>query len=290
MTVFPIETGGGHWQRIWQSEQDVNAAQGYKPQIIQDVIISRSPSKREGDHLILTLGHESWCASNWHSVYYRLWHLEPSHTEPLLLLNEDKFAFLFGNSPQASVTPVYNPSDESKVIYDVLVELTASSIDGAKLTYEMVGHYRVEGDGVKRIDPVALSPGDFVDEWISEPWKEVAAWTERKSIQFWNTGTSMASVLEAASLIGRPCTAPELQTCGRFLSVFTITSSLSQPLTSWFAGGRPIISRWLTLVTNRGLDALRKIPRLTSRGRCSRSGVAVKGSSRSVESFLGPAT
>jgi hypothetical protein len=33
-------------------------------------------------------------------------------------------------------------------------------------------HYSLTPDKVERIDPVALSPRDFVDEWLEEPWEQ----------------------------------------------------------------------------------------------------------------------
>lgn len=178
----PTEVVGGHWQRIWESEQDVDSPKGYKPQHIEQVMISPSPNKRPGDHLILTLGNSPWCSSVWHPAYYRIWHMAPSRAQPLLLVDREKVVDLGAFGPSASVTPVSNPAEQSKAIYDVLIELTVSSNDAAKLTYAMERHYRVEGNEVQRIDPVALSPGDFVDEWLQEPWTEAAAWTEPKSM------------------------------------------------------------------------------------------------------------
>ena len=38
--------------------------------------------------------------------------------------------------------------------------------------------YAVEGDKVQRIEPIALSPKDFVDEWLSSRWEEITQWSE----------------------------------------------------------------------------------------------------------------
>jgi len=34
------------------------------------------------------------------------------------------------------------------------------------------------GGGITRIDPVALGPRDFVEEWLAQPWSEAVAWTD----------------------------------------------------------------------------------------------------------------
>lgn len=188
LKLVPTETGRGHWQRILENEQNVTG-KDYKPQTIEQVLISRSPYQHDGDHLILTLGREPWCQSNWHTAYYRLWHVEPSDTWPVPLLDDAEFAFLGGDTPQASVGPVFDWDQSKPVVYDVLMESSVSSIDGAKLTYEKVRHYRTVGDEIKRIDPVALSPVDFVDEWLASPWNDASGWSEpisTKSLEQWH--------------------------------------------------------------------------------------------------------
>lgn len=121
---------------------------------------------------IMTLGNEWGCASAWHDVYYRVWRLDSTGAK--LLIDGSDFAWLrtqtyivgsIGRSPIGDNAPV-----------DVLVEFTTSSIDGAVRNREAVRHFQIDGDKVQRVDPVALSPRDFVDEWLTHPWEESAAW------------------------------------------------------------------------------------------------------------------
>jgi hypothetical protein len=39
---------------------------------------------------------------------------------------------------------------------------------------------------VRRVDPVALSPRDFVDEWLTRAWNESAAWSASPALQQWH--------------------------------------------------------------------------------------------------------
>ena len=41
----------------------------------------------------------------------------------------------------------------------------------------VIYRYRVTGDHVERIQPVALNTRGFVEEWLSAPWPEAAAFT-----------------------------------------------------------------------------------------------------------------
>jgi len=47
-------------------------------------------------------------------------------------------------------------------------------------------HYKVDADKVERIEPIALSPRDFVEEWLTRPWAEIAEWSEPQLAE-WHT-------------------------------------------------------------------------------------------------------
>ncbi len=51
---------------------------------------------------------------------------------------------------------------------------------------DAIRHYVIEGDTLKRIDPIALSPRSFVDEWLTRDWKESAQWSESSQLQSWH--------------------------------------------------------------------------------------------------------
>lgn len=72
---------------------------------------------------------------------------------------------------------------------DVLVEFTVRSIDAGVHSRQAVRHYKIDGDQVRRTDPLALSPRDFVDEWLTHDWRDAAFWSEspnRRSASDWH--------------------------------------------------------------------------------------------------------
>jgi hypothetical protein len=159
------------WGRTWQNEQNTYTDKDYRPQTLDAVLIS--PYSPTNDYVVLTLGSESWCSSNWHNVYYRAFRLGPD-PDAAPLVSGYRWSFLNRDPPiQGSVT--------SK---DVLVEFTPRSIDGGVLIRRAVLHYRLDRNDtvqpVKRIDPLALSPRDFVDEWLISEWRDAADWSETK--------------------------------------------------------------------------------------------------------------
>jgi hypothetical protein len=157
---------GEKWTRIWQNEQDTYTEKEYWPQTLQSVVIS--PYSPTNDYLVLTLGTESWCASNWHNVYYRVFRLGPDLQAPPLVNGAD-WAYLGRHDP---------PIQGSLAADDVLVEYTVSSIDGGVHSREAIRHYQIDRDKATRVDPLALSPRDFVDEWLVTDWRKAAFWSE----------------------------------------------------------------------------------------------------------------
>jgi hypothetical protein len=72
---------------------------------------------------------------------------------------------------------------------DVLIQYDGHSIDSGILVRQHVRHYRIDGPQAKRIDPLALRPRDFVDEWLTHEWREAAFWSEsanRAGMRAWH--------------------------------------------------------------------------------------------------------
>jgi len=68
---------------------------------------------------------------------------------------------------------------------DVLIEFRGRSVDVGVLQRETVRHFLIDGDRVTRVDPVALGPRDFVDEWVTRPWEESVRWSGSASLRRW---------------------------------------------------------------------------------------------------------
>jgi len=63
---------------------------------------------------------------------------------------------------------------------EMLLELQDRSLDPRIGKRTHVLRYSVTPSAVERVDPVALKPQDFVDEWLTRPWDEMAS---RSSVQ-----------------------------------------------------------------------------------------------------------
>jgi len=153
------------WRRVWQVEQNTYTENEYKPQKIEAVLIS--DYSQANDYVMLTLGTEQWCSSNWHRVYYRAFRLGPDPNAPALIDGEER-AYL-GDPPEI----------EGSVSRDeILVEFAGHSIDSGIIVRTVVRRFRIDGEEVRRVDPLALKPRDFVDEWLTHDWSEAVFWSE----------------------------------------------------------------------------------------------------------------
>jgi hypothetical protein len=159
-SAYVYERRGRGWARIWQTEEGIDSGSSYRPQYITGVHVS-SPVEKTGDRYVLSLGHMGWCSSYLYPVYFRLWRVGGADGQPTLLLDEEQPAYVGQHVP---------PIEGSIGKNDALIEFTVPSVDREIHFYESIWHYQIEGNKVQRIDPVALNPRDFVDEWLRQDW------------------------------------------------------------------------------------------------------------------------
>ncbi|MGE5475132.1 MAG: hypothetical protein ACM3Q1_00615 [Bacteroidales bacterium] len=175
-SAYLYHWSGAGWRPYWRAEQRFARDDSYRPR--QLTAVQRAP-----DHgLVLAAGVEQWCSSSWHRVYYQLWRAAPGQTQRLLLDGAD-FAFL---------PDIVGPLGARLDGADAYVEYLVPSVDPALHSRGTLMHYRVDGDSVRRVDPIALSPSTFVEEWLTAPWPQSAAWTEpsaREAARQWHQAT-----------------------------------------------------------------------------------------------------
>jgi hypothetical protein len=174
----------GRWQRVWESEQNDYSPAKYTPQHIVAVHVWQSFKDGHGDGppFVLTLGNHWGCASAWHPVYYRVWRVDPSGSK--LLIDDSAMAWL--RTETYAVGSITQDRTNENAPVDVLIEFTGGSIDATVGNREVIRHYLIAGDQVRRVDPVALSPRDFVDEWLTRDWNESTTWSASSMLRQWH--------------------------------------------------------------------------------------------------------
>jgi hypothetical protein len=170
---------GSQWERIWETERNDYAADRYDPQNIYEVIVAQERSSRGvlDDRLVLTLGRNPWCTSNWHRDYFRLWRVDQAGSR-LILEGSD---IAFGDELSGRIEP--RLPFEKGGADTVLVQFTVRSIDAGILARQAIRQYAIKGDKVERVAPLAFNPRNFVDEWLTHSKSEAQGWSLDSSKQ-----------------------------------------------------------------------------------------------------------
>jgi hypothetical protein len=172
-SAYAYEFTGGRWQRIWEKEQNVYTAEGYMPQILYAVHVSAAGP--DGRRLLLTLGSRPGCSVAFQPVYYNVWQIGRAGEKPNALMAGSEFAYI-GEFP-----PIHGRVESD----DVLIEFTAGG-SGYGLGHEAARHYKLRGGQLEPADPIAPTPRDFVEEWLSSNWEQSATRSESTALRTWH--------------------------------------------------------------------------------------------------------
>lgn len=168
-SVYAYEWRGGHWMRFWDQEQPIVRGKDFVPRNYVGASIAENDPAAPTSQLILSLGSADWCSSNWRPVYFTLSRAPSGGGTPTLLLDTAETNAFQG----AHDVPIRGATGKD----DALIEFTQGSRDADVHSYEAVRHYSVVDNMVKRIDPIALGPRNFVEEWLAADWREAAGWS-----------------------------------------------------------------------------------------------------------------
>jgi hypothetical protein len=164
---------GSRWQRRWDNEQNTYTPNGYLPQIIHAIHISRPD--RDGDRLLVSLGSRPGCASAFQPVYFRLWRLPANRAPSRPSLDRSELVSVDGDPPIRGVLTAD----------DLSIDFTKGGV-GYGSSHKAIRHFTISGAVAKQTDPIAPTPRDFVEEWLSLPWEESAQRSESPALKEWH--------------------------------------------------------------------------------------------------------
>jgi hypothetical protein len=117
----------------------------------------------QGRRLVLANFVSTQCASTWMGMAYSVYRLGlPISAHDLLLSGQHSF-WLSDDSPTFVLKP-----DE------LMIEFRDYCVDALIHNRTNIERFNF-ADGVRRLDPVAFQPQDFVEEWLVRPWSEMQA-------------------------------------------------------------------------------------------------------------------
>jgi hypothetical protein len=161
------------WRRIWVNEQDDYTPGKYLPQVLHSVQIS-APDK-DGNRLLLTLGSKPGCSSAFMPIYARAWQMNSRNEVGKLVLDHEEVVSLDSDPPVLGrVTPS-----------DVLLQFTAGGT-GYGDAHIAVRHFQIRNDRAEQTDLVAMTPRDFVEEWLNAQWIRSSTLSESPSLKQWH--------------------------------------------------------------------------------------------------------
>jgi hypothetical protein len=174
--LFLFAPEGHEWKEVlrWQSPPypQINgafASFGY------DV----SPPDEEGHWFLVTKTVAPWCSSTWSVIRYSVLRPRPDRVAPTVIFDAEDSIWWGGED--------FGRLSVDKDEFDL--RFHAGSIDLGINNRVWVRHFAVEGDEVRRTPPIAVSPRDFVDEWIVSPWDLASPWSRpdaRRSLEIWH--------------------------------------------------------------------------------------------------------
>ncbi|MGO9589338.1 MAG: GspH/FimT family protein [Candidatus Acidiferrales bacterium] len=132
-----------------------------------------SPANDAGQWFLVTRDVAPWCSSTWSDIRYSVLRPTPDPDHPKTLFSGSDFMW-WGNDDFGTLIVQKDEFD---------LRFHSASIDAGIHNRVWIRHYSVIGDAVRRNQPVAVSPRDFVDEWIVSPWQQASQWSSNPELR-----------------------------------------------------------------------------------------------------------
>lgn len=155
---------GKTWRQVirWRSYDYVDAS-GAFGDFFEYVFLHQGPPK----HWLVAVAHgHPWCTSRWSG--FGLDVLAPSRDgDPQRVLFHEQTGYVRDTFPTFKPMP-----DGFELRYKT------GSLDPDVMIRPAISRYRVVGDQVGRVQPIAENGRDFVDEWLQTKWTDSKRWSE----------------------------------------------------------------------------------------------------------------
>ena len=197
--LYVFRRKGDRWELALDVDLDVPSGQSEDD---SDLKYALSPDESDGRWYVITARMRSDCSSRPGGV--RLTAMRQGHSprEPLVLIDRTE-----------SLATDFEPSHELRAESDWF-SLTVGMV--RKLDHEpgvRIFRYAVGGNKVRRIQPIALDPADFLDEWTELPWSEAEEWTDQAdgpTLRVWHERLRAIPEDSAEFRFVQPCRRVEL--------------------------------------------------------------------------------
>ncbi len=167
-TAYIYERGKTGWRRLFDTAQKPDAAGRYIAEQVQVVAFARTSKIPADSAVFVVAGAHPVCGGAFRPVHYRVWNARPGAGADLIVDGRELNAYTGRRDP-----PVSARFDGD----DLVMEMDVGSMDPSRHSRVAVRRFAVDEKGARRVAPYALTPRDFVEEWLRAPWSTASAWT-----------------------------------------------------------------------------------------------------------------
>jgi hypothetical protein len=159
--LFVYEPRPAGWRRTlrWQSDAYDEVSGAFGDFLMYAVL----PGTNEASWKIAVAHGTTWCTSRWSG--FKLDLLAPGSDAPRVVWHTEH-GLVLETAPRMTAR-----ADGFDFRADV------GTIETEQLVRKGIFRYRVEGDTVERVQPIAVDGRGFVDAWLQAPWSEAKQWS-----------------------------------------------------------------------------------------------------------------
>jgi hypothetical protein len=168
-TLYVYEWAKDGWRLQLDTSQKPDSKGLYAPEQIQQVVFSNTEAMPRDEVRLVATGAGPSCVRAFTPVHYRVWSLKSGAAATLLAEAREENAYVGRRDPAISARFEEN---------NLLMEMDVASIDPKRHSRVAVRNLLFSGNTVSRAAPLALTPRDFVEEWLRAPWALASQWTQ----------------------------------------------------------------------------------------------------------------
>lgn len=177
------------WTRVlrWQSDLD------RIPNAFGDFFKYRVVQQQDSANWLVGVAHGSpWCSSNFSGFDLDI--IQPAQNDaPQKVLLHKEEIYWRDDPTEMKLTP---DGFELRV--------TANSRDVNIIRRTGIYRYRISGNQITRVQPIAMNGRDFVDEWLNSPWDESKNWNSSSDLAGLEAAHRKTKALKDAKAEGPP--------------------------------------------------------------------------------------
>ena len=167
-SLLLFEQKQGRWQLVLNFDNtDLTHQWGDRALLYSGV----SPRDSRGQYYVLVVRTRSYCplsGSTWNNVNYHVLRPGVEPASPVVLLSENHG---------------YHADEDFRAELKV-ANFTLDFPGGSESAgYIRIFKYSVLGNRVRRVEPYAVNPVEFIGEWLTVPWAEAAEWSDPAGLE-----------------------------------------------------------------------------------------------------------